>query len=736
MKNWLLLTPLLICACAQQSTLPPQAWDISLDGTWQFTDANAPNNATSAVTDLTQTWRNIKVPANWYSEGVDHQGALWYRTTFSVPPLAADQMATLIFDGVDYQTDAWLNTQYVGRHQGYFQRFQFDITDSLHTRNQLLVKVDSPFEALGKTWPLHKQVIKGVLSQHDTRPGGAWSPQGQDANSGGIWQPVAVHISRGAAIDMITALPNWQMGLDNPNLHIRLSYRVNRPRTATLTVRLIPDNFKGKSYAVTKSVVLDGTSQTPMSHSAELPMPQAKLWWPHGEGAPNMYRIEATLSDNGGMLDQRISYTGLRQIRWDTQNTRWQLNGRSIFLRGTNYIGSPWLGTMTGNLYRRDLLMMRNANINAVRVHGHIASPAFYEQADALGMLLWQDMPLQWGYDDSRAFAQEAARQAGDMLQQLANHPSVIVWAGQNEPPFDSPWMKQRFPDWTPSMNRALAESVAAVLNQDQTRIVRSWSSVNEHYWQGWYFGAANDFLKPAKSQIISEYGAQALPNLDTLRTIIPPSHLWPATSAPEDPGWEIWKYHNFQPEQAFGLAKISRGNNIDEFIANTQNYQADVIQLAAESYRRQRYQPVAALFQFMFSETWPSINWAVVDYNRHPKKGYFALQRAYQPILPSIEPITLDWLPGKTGTIGLWVINDRWQNYENVQLSWRLIQETSVLSQGKMTLDLPADSGRKVNEIKVTPHTRSPMLLVTEIHDSEGRLLSENSRSFTVGAK
>ncbi|VEA67329.1 Exo-beta-D-glucosaminidase precursor [Serratia plymuthica] len=736
MKNWLLLTPLLICACAQQPTAPPQSWNISLDGTWEFTDANAPNDTISDVAGTAQTWRNIKVPANWYSAGIDHQGALWYRTAFSVPPLAADQMATLTFEGVDYRTDAWLNTQYVGRHQGYFQRFQFDVTDSLHWRNQLLVKVDSPFETPGQTWPLHKQVIKGVLSQHDTRPGGAWSPQGQDANSGGIWQPVTLHISRGAAIDAITALPDWQMGLDNPSLRIRLSYRVNRPRAATLTVRLIPDNFDGKNYVVTQSVMLEGTSQIPTSLAAELPMPQAKLWWPYGEGAQNRYRIEATLSDAGGMLDQRISYTGLRQIRWDAQNTSWQLNGRRIFIRGTNYIGSPWLSTMTANLYRRDLLLMRSANINAVRVHGHIAGQALYEQADALGMLLWQDMPLQWGYDDSQAFAQEAARQAGDMLRQLANHPSVIVWAGQNEPPFDSPWMKDRFPDWTPSMNRQLAESVAAVLGQDQTRIVHPWSSVNEHYWQGWYFGVANDFLKPAKSQIISEYGAQALPNLDTLRTIIPPSHLWPATNAPEDPGWEIWQYHNFQPEQAFGLAKLSRGNNIDEFIANTQNYQADVIQLAAESYRRQRYQPVAALFQFMFSETWPSINWAVVDYNRHLKKGYFALQRAYQPILPSIEPITLDWLQGKTGTIGLWAINDRWQNYGNVQLSWRLMQGASELSQGKMTLDLPADSGRKINEIKATPNSRLPMLLVTEIHDSEGRLLGENSRSFTVAAK
>lgn len=351
-------------------------------------------------------------------------------------------------------------------------------------------------------------------------------------------------------------------------------------------------------------------------------------------------------------------------------------------------------------------------------------------------MLVWQDMPLQWGYDNSAAFAYEASRQAKDLLQQWGNHPSVIVWAGQNEPPFDSPWMKQRFSDWTPDLNRPLAESVATTLSEDPSRIIHRWSSVNEHYWQGWYFGVPTDFLKAAQSSIISEFGAQALPRIETLRTIIPADKMWPATSAPDDPGWDVWKYHDFQPEEAFGIAKLSRGRTPEEFISNTQNYQADVIQLAAESYRRQRYQPVAALFQFMFSETWPSINWAVVDYRRIPKKGYFALQKAYQPVLPSIEPITLTWYPGESGKIGLWAINDRWLNYRGARLSWVVLQGGHELARGSLGLDLPADSGHKVTELSIVPHTGAPLLLVTELKDNAGYTLGENSRYFSVTLK
>ena len=141
-------------------------------------------------------------------------------------------------------------------------------------------------------------------------------------------------------------------------------------------------------------------------------------------------------------------------------------------------------------------------------------------------------------------------------------------------------------------------------------------------------------------------------------KTIIPASHLWPKTTAADDPGWTLWKYHNFQPFQTFKFAGIARGNNIKQMIRNTQAYQSQLVATAAESYRRQRYQPVTALFQFMFVET-ALYQLGVVDYLRKPKAGYFALKRAYQPILPSIEPVTAQWMSGAAATLRLWAIND-----------------------------------------------------------------------------
>ncbi|WP_024553124.1 glycosyl hydrolase 2 galactose-binding domain-containing protein, partial [Franconibacter helveticus] len=150
-----------------QATALPVTW--SLAGDWRAHDANDP--AFDGVQARDSGWSPLRVPANWYVAGRDHQGALWYRHAFTLPELDDDTLATLTFDGVDYFADVTLNGQPLGRHEGYFQRFSLDATDALRRHNRLAVKVDSPFEDPKTIWPLHKNMVKGILNQHDTRPG-------------------------------------------------------------------------------------------------------------------------------------------------------------------------------------------------------------------------------------------------------------------------------------------------------------------------------------------------------------------------------------------------------------------------------------------------------------------------------------------------------------------------------------------------------------------------------------
>lgn len=729
-RHMIFLLVLFSCSLHAASTATPVSW--SLAGEWRVSNGN--NNAFAGWHGSDKTWRTLPVPANWYSAGLDHQGALWYRTEFSLPPLNTDQMATLEFDGVDYFADVWLNGQHQLRHEGYFQRFAVDITSHLRTHNRLAVKVDSPLEDAQGGWPLRKNLMKGILNQHDSRPGGAWSPQGQDANSGGIWAPVRLRISRGAAIDNLILRPDWSAGLSHPRLQTDIVYRTARTQQVTLTLNARPTNFSGRSFQLQHAVTLKANDNAGERLTVTLPMPNAQLWWPKGYGHPNLYQVTATLSDDRGILDRRNSKTGLRQVIEQTGNRGWLINGQRVFIRGTNYIGSPWLSTMNRQRYLRDFLLAEKMNANAIRVHGHVANRSLYSAADETGLLIWQDVPLQWGYNDSDEFADNAVRQTREMVEQFGNSPSIVVWGGQNEPPFNSPWMKKRFPDWHPELNRHLMQRVADTLASDHSRIVHPFSAVEEHYWAGWYFGSLKNLLEPAKTATITEFGAQALPRLSTLKTIIPAHDLWPATTKPGDPKWASWKYHNFQPIQTFQNAGIARGENLQAFITNTQTYQAQLVAMAAESYRRQKYQPVTALFQFMFVETWPSINWGVVDYLRQPKQGYYALRRAYQPVLASIAPASLDWYQGQSGKISLWAINDLPEQKAKSVLVWKVTQGKRVLNQGKQNLTIMADSAEKITELEIKPANLMPLRVDVYFIDAKGKKFGQNQFEIVVG--
>lgn len=714
---------LLIFSTPLTQASQPITW--SLAGQWRVHDAN--DASFNGVNAADRGWRALRVPANWYSAGYDHQGALWYRHEFTLPERAPDTMTTLVFDGVDYFADVTLNGKSLTRHEGYFQRFSVDVSEALRRHNQLAVRVDSPYEDPKKIWPLHKTLVKGVLNQHDTRPGGAWSEQGQDANSGGIWAPVKLHQSRGATIDEVILRPDWREGLENPVLRANIRYRARAAGPVTLRLSATPDNFNAPPIQQDFPVNLAMTDGKAQTLSVMLPMKGARLWWPVGYGRPNLYRVRATLKDEQGVMDTAVTRTGLRKLEEQPNNQGWRINDRRLFIKGSNYIGSPWLGTMTRDKYRRDFSLVEAMNANAIRVHGHVAGRALYEVADEMGLMIWQDVPLQWGYDDSVAFADNAVRQTREMVDQFGNSPAIIVWGGHNEPPWNSPWMEKRFPDWNKNLNKDLTQRVGDALAEDTSRIVHHFSAVEEHYWAGWYFGTMRDLLAPAKTGIITEFGAQALPRLSTLKTIVPARMMWPKSTAADDPGWTHWKYHNFQPFQTFKFANIPRGNNIQEMIDNTQRYQAELVAMAAESYRRQRYQPVTALFHFMFVETWPSINWGVVDYLRQPKAGYYALQRAYQPILPSIEPVTDVWRRGSEARVRLWAINDTWSACEACRLAWKIKQGGELLAEGEMTLTLPPDSGSRVKEIAVTPGSTERVTIEYRIENKAGKTVGKN---------
>ena len=714
---------------------------IDLAGSWQFQPTTLASVNPKSTPREGEAWQAIHVPDNWYRQEKDISGYAWYQRQFDIHPALAGKQIRLVFDGVDYTADVWLNGKYLGHHEGYSQSFDFDVTDHVHKgKNELRVLVNSPLEK-SQDWSLHKRLLKGIFSHHDTRPGGAWSERGQEQNTGGIWAPVRLEISDGIAIRRVKVTPQKQEG-DAWNVHSEIALDIrhgkdsampgsagSKPELSEFQVEatVTPENFNGKPQTFRQERKIEAGQSTLF---LDIPISQPQLWWPAGHGKPNLYRLKLTITQAGKVIDQRDSVFGFRQVQMDAPTEQWLVNGRRLFVRGTNYISSQWLAEMTPQRYERDIGLIKNANMNAIRVHAHIEAPAFYEACDRNGMLVLQDYMLQWGYSDDETFTREARRQAADMVNALANHPSIAVWSLHNEPPWDSPWMKDKYQGYNPDQNRmlddVLYQDIAAL---DTSRIVRKVSTTKEHPWIGWYFGQWQEFAAPAAAPWVTEFGAQALPSLAGLKKIFKPEALWPDT----EEKWKLWEFHNFQRHETFDIARVQQGSTIQEFIANTQAYQAKLTQFAAESYRRQRYAPMTALFQFMFNEDWPSVNWGIVDYWREPKAGYEALKTAYQPVLPSIEWSRESYQPGEVATVWLWVINDLWQSFPQSQYQVSVVKNGRVVTNKAIKLDIAEDSGRKLEALNIEQLETGEYAVRVKIVAADGKMLGQNQYIFTV---
>ncbi|GBC60354.1 glycoside hydrolase family 2 [Desulfonema ishimotonii] len=729
------------CAGAPASLFCPASRTISLNGRWQISTKTLSPAGSYLPTADDSAWDTVPVPSNWYLTHGEHSGAVWYRTRFTGERRWKQQLVQLLFSGVDYTADVWLNGQYLGFHEGYFGPFSFIITDHIipGAENILAVRVNSPREEPGKDWSLRKRLIKGIFSHHDTRPGGAWSPRGQEKNTGGIWGPVCLRISDRFAINGLEIRPNVtpETRTAAPRITVKIICPDIPEGTAVrvpFRLAISPHNFM-PSPGQDRSFRITGTRWLTRGENRlvfDLPAQEVRLWDAWDYGRPDLYCATFTLGKGEKIRDSRQTVFGFRKIECDPDTLVWKLNGRRIFLRGTNYISDQWLSRMTREKYAFDLTLMKRAHINAVRVHAHVEGETFYRLCDEMGLLVWQDFPLQWGYADSPAVIRTVKQQAAEMVEMLFNHPSVIAWCGHNEPPWEADWMRHKYPDYDPRQNRVLDRILYATLKAaDPTRYVRKASVSEEHPWLGWYSGTWQDYNRPATCPLITEFGAQALPGIETLKQIFAPDTLWPDT----EEKWRKWSYHNFQRRETFEIAGVKMGSTVHEFIRNTQDYQARLIQCAAESYRRQRFRPVTGIFQFMFTENWPSVNWGVADHLRRPKPGYYALQKAYQPVLPSIECRKAVWQPGEIFTARIWLINDRHSAVEGATLAYRLNHRAATLHQGQLPGDIAPDSATPVATLRWPGLTDGQFRLELDLRDRRGHIIAQNDYLFQVSA-
>jgi beta-mannosidase len=654
-----------------------------LNGEWEYLpDRSQAYNAAALPAD---GWQTMDIPLNWQLAGLEsYTGVVWFRRSFTwdAPPPAYPVFVR--FQGVDYLADVWVNGHALGHHEGYFQPFEFDVRFAMKTgTNELLVRVDAPYEEPGpQGWPNRKRLIKGIFNHHDCRPGSSNPEHGQDMCTGGIWNDVALIACSAARIERLQIAPALLKKGAAVTITLHVQNYASQPVEARVAVTVSPYNFAASDQEFTLSTtrtLQPGANRVILARTIANP----RLWSTWDYGSPNLYTCRASVTVAGEEVSRAEDRFGIRELT-ATGDWVFRLNGQRVFLRGTNIIPTQWLSEYSAEMIRKDIALLRECNVNAVRVHAHVEREEFYRACDEAGILVWADFALQWSYDDADEFKANAVSQIRDFVRLLYNRPSIGVWCCHNEPTFN------HF-----TLDPLLAQ---AAREEDGTRIVTPSSDFKQHTYPGWYTGHWRDYAELPAAPFINEYGAQALPNLETLQTMFDAEALWPTT--PEH--WKQWAIRDFQYDQTFNVAQIDKGNCVEEFIANSQRYQAHLVKYATELYRLNKWTRVNSLFQFMFVECWPSITWAVVDYYRRPKPGYDALKTAYQPVLVAftassagrsrLELGDLSW--GMMSITAVKIVNDLHRDFPDAALKLSLTtSKNETFDLADLPVDIPADS-------------------------------------------
>ncbi len=276
---------------SQSERMNPMQQRIDLNGIWQYQPLAwttvQPDGSIVENTKHLPPAGQMALPMNWQVRGLDtFDGRVRFTHTF--PGLAREvgERTFLVFRGVDYFADVTLNEQHLGRHAGYFQPFEFEVTELVRTGdNQLQVDVDCPKEEPGSVWPDHKWLIKGILNHWDARPG-SWDPAtGQEKNSGGIWGDVYLEARPAAFVSNVRAAATLAPKEASDSL-FNAADEVTSGLQAIVRVELDVDSTQSGFFPLRVTLDDHAVEQTiqvqrgRMHHVVMLHVADPRLWWP------------------------------------------------------------------------------------------------------------------------------------------------------------------------------------------------------------------------------------------------------------------------------------------------------------------------------------------------------------------------------------------------------------------------------------------------------------------------
>jgi len=419
---------------------------VSLNKVWKF---NWAINLYEAPADFfkegyeVSSWDDIDVPSNWQMKGYgwniyrnqpqefspydpphvpdDINPVGSYRTTFTVPENWNGKQVFLHFDGIQGAAFVWVNGHYVGYDQGSKTPSEYNVTAVVRSgENILAVKVirwsDGSYLECQDMWRfsgISRSVYLFATPQVHLRDFFVRTDLDEKYQDAMLWTQV------------------WLRNTSN-----------QQSGKHTVTLKLYDQ--QGNMVASTKaSKNLNASEEVLLEFKQKILNP---LKW--SAEKPNLYKMTLEQSDaNGNLTEVLYQHVGFREIEVIDKQVR--VNGVPVEFRGVNrHEHHPDFGhAMPIDMIKKDFELMKQFNVNAVRLCHYPNRPELYELADEYGLYIQDEVNTETHYAQSNPggrygmnwFPEQPAWQAAfferfeRMLQRDKNHPSVVMWSTGNE---------------------------------------------------------------------------------------------------------------------------------------------------------------------------------------------------------------------------------------------------------------------------------------------------------------
>lgn len=590
---------------------------------------------------------------------------LWYYTEFDAPD-GADE---LLFEGIDTVAEIYLNGKLLGKAENMLIPHTFPVSELRKTGNSLVVHI-LPATIEARKYPLtplttgqHYNAASLPLRKAAYMYGWDILPR---FVSGGLYRPVYLLKKAEERIEeyyLYTTKVDPAKNTARLNFFYRIHTDADFLNDLTLTLKGV---CGASEFAFTLPLWhTDGT--------ACLTVSEPLLWFPKNAGEPNLYEVTLTLARGETVLDEKQFSFGIRTaelVRTSVLDENgngdfyFRINGKKVFCLGTNWVPTDAFPCRQPQFLLRGLKLLSDIGCNTVRVWGGglYEDDAFYDYCDRHGILVWQDFAFGCAiYPEDERFLALAGKEAKTVIRRLRQHPSLVLWAGDNEgdlvygwkclpqDPNDHPLTRTVLPR-TVREHDPIRPYLPSSPYLDSVAFQLHKKTPEDHLWgpRDYFKG---DYYRGAKALFASEIGYHGCPSPQNLKKFISGDQLFPLLDENGN-GRPDWLVHAASPELSPSAPYAYRiplminqvktmfgeaAGSLADFARQSQISQAEAFKYFIEKFRLAR-ERAGGVIWWNLIDGWPQISDAVVDYYGTEKLAYSFIRRVQAPLILSFD--------------------------------------------------------------------------------------------------